>query len=1176
MVVSSTDRAGSFQQTTPRSRTRRSKRWFGVDALETRTLLSYTFAYSNPNDVTVNESGGSDSFNVIQSGGQLEYSINGGAFSADWGGPGNVVDASSLTSVFINLTADNSAIILGNPTSPASSNLALFSLSADPGNANDSLTINDGASTLSGGSYDVNTSRHMITGPASGINVTETATIFGGGTVLEANGAGNTLNYNSAAVTPTVTSIPGGVQITTSTAGNLSALNFNSINVSNVPATTITPGPAVTINNIGGLTYTNAIVGTFTMPLGSIIPPPAGLPATDFTATINWGDGSPTTSATVVQDASNPSVYDIVGSHTYSTPGTFTVANTVAFTGGTISDPVSSSTVSVIFPPVGPTAGTAATIVTDPLTAVTGVALTPAANTGVLFTNSLVGKFTDANTSEPASDFTAVIDWGDGSATSLGTVVSTGAGAFSVEGTHAYTKFGSYITTVNVTDVNGAAVTLTGTAAVTDLPVTGAVRSFSAIEGRNTGTIVLGTFTDPNPLATAADVTATLPIDGWGDATPPSVVTLAVQPIGATSAGTLFEVLGAHTYADTGSFTVNINVSTLDSGPTALTAGTATVVDATITGSTGITFKGTEGIATPATPLIGTFTDSDPSATVADYTAGTGSVVVNWGDGSALQTMTAANLTANNSVDNTVFSIDASHTYPDEGFYPVTIAVTDTDGATTTISSSAIIADAPLSPFNPQPGITQVQPTIFPVPQFGTPAFSGPVAYFSDAAGAAGSAADFTATIDWGDGTALSAGTISAGPAGSPVGTYTVSGSHTYAEQGTYPVEAFIVDTGGSRLTGVNTAAVTALPLSVTGAIDPSSDSGLSTGHPDVTRFVQPTFTGTVVSTLPTGTTTPEADARVTLTTTINGVSTTIGTGTTNSQGAWSITSTVPLQPDGTYAISATATDQFGNLTTTSTIVPSLLVDTTGPVITGAFFNHLNGQVDFTIQDPSPASGPPSGVWVNTLLDSSNYLLTKVHANKAYPGKWIVTNVTATPGAAAGSYDVAVTFNSGKPIKGGFYLFTIRDSSNGNSSVQDNAENHLDGVFYGTFPSGNGINGSDFVAELDAYHDKVFAPQTIVGTSSAANGGVGGTPVGFVHSGVFSPAVPRGGSPVFGTTSTTADRRLAALEARSSARSRRLSHEAKSHTVAHQTKTRGQGNEVKTRAASHPHGPLHS
>ena len=94
-------------------------------------------------------------------------------------------------------------------------------------------------------------------------------------------------------------------------------------------------------------------------------------------------------------------------------------------------------------------------------------------------------------------------------------------------------------------------------------------------------------------------------------------------------------------------------------------------------------------------------------------------------------------------------------------------------------------------------------------------------------------------------------------------------------------------------------------------------------------------------------------------------------------------------------------------------------------------------------------------------------------------------------GVAPYSYNVVVTINSGRIIRGGFYLFTIRDSSNGNSSVQDLAENHLDGVFYGSFPSGNGINRSDFVAELDGYHNKIFAPQTIVGTANNANGGVG-------------------------------------------------------------------------------------
>ena len=144
--------------------------------------------------------------------------------------------------------------------------------------------------------------------------------------------------------------------------------------------------------------------------------------------------------------------------------------------------------------------------------------------------------------------------------------------------------------------------------------------------------------------------------------------------------------------------------------------------------------------------------------------------------------------------------------------------------------------------------------------------------------------------------------------------------------------------------------------------------------------------------------------------------------------------------------------------------------------------------------------------------------MTKVHANKTFPGKWFVTNVTATPDPTIPiAYDVAVTFNGGAIIRGGFYLFTIRDSTNGDSSVQDLAENHLDGVFYGSFPSGNGINGSDFVAELQAYHNKVFAPQTIIGTAAAANGGVGGLRVAPVHSGVFVPVIPRGGSPIFST-----------------------------------------------------------
>ena len=103
--------------------------------------------------------------------------------------------------------------------------------------------------------------------------------------------------------------------------------------------------------------------------------------------------------------------------------------------------------------------------------------------------------------------------------------------------------------------------TLTGTATatltVTDAAVTGSTRNFTAVEGTNTGLFVLAAFTDPNTLATVADVTASLSVGGWGDGTPTSATgpgSLVVQEIGvtpltsATNPGApIFEVLGVST-----------------------------------------------------------------------------------------------------------------------------------------------------------------------------------------------------------------------------------------------------------------------------------------------------------------------------------------------------------------------------------------------------------------------------------------------------------------------------------------------------------------------------------------------------------------------------------------------------------------------------------------------------
>jgi PKD repeat protein len=79
------------------------------------------------------------------------------------------------------------------------------------------------------------------------------------------------------------------------------------------------------------------------------------------------------------------------------------------------------------------------------------------------------------------------------------------------------------------------------------------------------------------------------------------------------------------------------------------------------------------------------------------------------------------------------------------------------------------------------------------------------VATFTDADPAT-SASEYSATVDWGDGSA-GAGTVSAGTGGG----YEVSGPHAYAVAGSYPVKVTIQDAGGAAATA-NTTAVAVVP----------------------------------------------------------------------------------------------------------------------------------------------------------------------------------------------------------------------------------------------------------------------------------------------------------------------------------------------------------------------------
>ena len=154
---------------------------------------------------------------------------------------------------------------------------------------------------------------------------------------------------------------PGEVIIAVPGAGSVDATGYENIVITNAAPVVVIPGAAVSLTPVEGTNQVNAIVGTFTLPLPVSGIPAQGLPAGDFTASIDWGDSSselPDTSAgTITQDANNPYLYYITGTHTYAASGAFAVANTVAFSGGTDSATINGVLVSLALPPARPGRG---------------------------------------------------------------------------------------------------------------------------------------------------------------------------------------------------------------------------------------------------------------------------------------------------------------------------------------------------------------------------------------------------------------------------------------------------------------------------------------------------------------------------------------------------------------------------------------------------------------------------------------------------------------------------------------------------------------------------------------------------------------------------------------------------------------------------------------------------
>ena len=266
----------------------------------------------------------------------------------------------------------------------------------------------------------------------------------------------------------------------------------------------------------------NATAGTsFTGTVASVI---GAEQASDLSATIDWGDGSPTSSGTV----SGTDPYGITGTHTYSMAGNYTVTISVA-----------DSNLNSI------STGTATAMVAQSISlTLTGQSVS--ATEGAIF-NGVVATGTENGIS---GNLSATINWGDGS-NSSGTI--SGTTSFTVNGSHTYAEEGTYSIGISVTDNNGHSASATSPAAVNDATLTLTHFVAGPLGHRVAG---LGaTFTDADPAGLVADYTATI---NWGDGT-----TVTVRVV-KNPQGKGFVLAGLHRYAKPGTYSVTLTVR--DSG----------------------------------------------------------------------------------------------------------------------------------------------------------------------------------------------------------------------------------------------------------------------------------------------------------------------------------------------------------------------------------------------------------------------------------------------------------------------------------------------------------------------------------------------------------------------------------------------------------------------------------
>src|SRR5262249_5148323 len=138
-------------------------------------------------------------------------------------------------------------------------------------------------------------------------------------------------------------------------------------------------------------------------------------------------------------------------------------------------------------------------------TVVPGPGLTLAAVEGISTGDQAVATFTAPGQDTNVADFSADIDWGDGSGAEAGTItLDPSTGVFTVHGSHTYAEEGTQTLTVTIHHQTAASATVMSTANVADAALTAQGTSLTTEEGVAVNGVV-ATFTDANPNGTVGD-----------------------------------------------------------------------------------------------------------------------------------------------------------------------------------------------------------------------------------------------------------------------------------------------------------------------------------------------------------------------------------------------------------------------------------------------------------------------------------------------------------------------------------------------------------------------------------------------------------------------------------------------------------------------------------------------